>query len=76
MTYDITELMKKSSKRENKQNFRDKWNAISMYTICGLTNSENPLLNKVDCPSCISESYSEELWNLDEAVGIGTRQCQ
>ena len=35
----------------------------------GLTNSENPLPKKVDCPSCISECYFEELWNFDEAVG-------
>ena len=34
-----------------------------------LTNSENPLSTKVDCPSCISECYSEESWNFDEAVG-------
>ena len=42
----------------------------------GLTNSENPLPNKVDCPSCIAECYSEELWNFDEAVGMGIKKCQ
>ena len=46
-----------------------------MYT-CGLINSENPLPNNVDFPSCISEYYSEELWKFYEAVGVGTRQCQ
>ena len=35
----------------------------------GLTNSENPLPNMVDSPRCISECYSEELWDFDEAWG-------
>ena len=48
---------------------------ISMYMIW-IHPSENPLPNKVDCPSCISECYSKELWKFDEAVGMGTRQCQ
>ena len=38
--------------------------------------TENPLLNKVDCQSCISEWYCEELWNFDEAVGMGSWKCQ
>ena len=35
-----------------------------MISLYGLTNSENLLPYKVDCLSCISECYSDELCNM------------
>ena len=35
-----------------------------------------PLLKYSALQGGLSECYSEELWNFDEAVGMGTRQCQ
>ena len=73
MYYEITKLVKRSPKREAEflgQMERD------FHVDDGLTNSENPLPNKVDCLSCISECYSKELWNFDKAMGMDTRQYQ
>ena len=80
MAYEITKLIKKSLKREaefqRKQvNFLGQMNVFP-YIQYGLANSENSLPNKVDSQSCISVWYSEELWNFDEAVWMGAKQCQ
>ena len=74
MAYEITKLIKKGLKREAE--FHRKPAEFRGQMERDLTNSENPLPNKVDCLSCISECYSEELWNLDGILGIGPRQCQ
>ena len=70
-------LNERQNSTENRQNFWNKWNVISMYTIWThqLWKSENLLSNKVDCPSCTSKCYSDELWNFYEAVGMRTWQC-
>ena len=80
MAYKTTKLTKMSPKREaefhrKQAEFLGKMEC-DFHVRYGLTNYENPRPNKVDCLSCISECYSEELWNFDEAVGMGTRQCQ
>ena len=80
IAYEITKLIRRvleerRNSTENKQNFWDKWNVISMYTMW-THQLGNRLPNKVDSPSCITECYSEELVNFDEAVGMDTRQHQ
>ena len=65
MAYVITKLIKKSPKKET--DFPRKYAELleqmkhdfHVYDRYGLSNSENPLPNKVDCPTCISECYSE-----------------
>ena len=61
MAYEITKPTKKSPKREAE--FHRKQAQFVEQTECdlryGLTNFENPLPNKVDCMSCISEYSSE-----------------
>ena len=52
MAYEITKLIRRVLKEsqnstENKQNFWDKW-SVFPCTRYGLTNTENPLPNKVD----------------------------
>ena len=74
MPYDITELIKKSPKRE--AGFHRRQAEFLGQMECDFQVSENPLPNKEDSPRCISECYSEEMWNFDEAAGMATRQCQ
>ena len=80
MAYEITKLIKKSPKSEAEFHRKQAEFLGQMehdfHVYDGLTNSENPLPNKVDCPSSKSECFSEELWNFDEAVWMITRQCQ
>ena len=80
MAYEITKLIKKSPKGEAELHriqveFLGQMEC-DFHIRYRLTNSENPLPNKVDYLSCISECYYEELWNFDKAMGIGIRQCQ
>ena len=68
MAYKITKLIKKSPKREA-EFYRKRAELLGQmehdfHLQYGLTNFENPLPNKVDCPSFTSEWYSEELWNF------------
>ena len=79
MAYEITKLIMKSPKREAEFHRKQAEFLGQMerdFHVYGLIYSENCLPNKVDCQSYISECYSEELWNFDEDMGMGTRQCQ
>ena len=81
MAYEITKLIKKSPKREAEfQRIQPEfWGQIERdfhaYDMES-PHSENSVHKREDSLSCISERLSEELWNFDKAVGMGTIQYQ
>ena len=70
-------LIKKSPKREAELHRKQEEFLGQMERDFLVYDMDSPTL-KILCPtlvdslSCISECYSEELWNFDEAVGMGT----